>query len=103
MLTSFNASILLTIFFITIIIAALSGIIFLNKRIPVAYVRIHICIVALPPLLAFIGLLFTSNQVEAGLWYLDILAWLMAFFVLFIGLIIQRYCIRYLAVYNSVE
>lgn len=97
MLTSFNASILLTIFFITIIIAALSGIIFLNKRIPVAYVRIHICIVALPPLLAFIGLLFASNQVEAGLWYLDILAWLMAFFVLFIGLIIQRYCIRYLA------
>ncbi|MDW4428399.1 NADH dehydrogenase subunit 5 [Staphylococcus saprophyticus] len=97
MLTSFNASILLTIFFITIIIAALSGIIFLNKRIPVAYVRIHICIVALPPLLAFIGLLFASNQVVAGLWYLDILAWLMAFFVLFIGLIIQRYCIRYLA------
>src|SRR5699024_7898345 len=34
---------------------------------------------------------------EVGVWRSDVLSWLMAGFVLVIGLVIQRYCIRYLA------
>ena len=96
MFTSLNVSILLIIFFITVIVSVLSGIMFLNSRIPLAYVRIHIFLVALPPLVAFIGLIGAPKNIEVGFWYSDFLAWLMAFFVLVIGLIIQRYCVQYL-------
>lgn len=96
MLTSLNISTLLIIFFITVIISVLSGIMFLYSRIPLAYVRVHLFLVALPPLVAFLGLLFAPKNIELGIWYSDILAWLMAFFVLIIGLIIQRYCVQYL-------
>lgn len=92
-----DVSTLLTIFFITIIISVLSGIIFLNKRIPVAYVRIHICLLTLPPFVALVGLIGAPKNITVGLWYSDILAWLMSCFVLMIGLIIQRYCVRYLS------
>ncbi len=97
MLTSPNLSSLLILLFVAIFISVISGVIFLNKRISLAYVRIHICLVALPPLIAFVGLILAPKNINLGLWYSDILSWLMAFFVLVIGLIIQRYCVRYLA------
>ncbi len=90
------SSSLLTLFFIMLIVAVLSGLLFLHPRVPLSFVRIHICIVALPPLVSLVALANTSVNGNVGPWSLDSLAWLMAFFVLAIGLIIQRFSVRYL-------
>ncbi|MCG7337912.1 NADH dehydrogenase subunit 5 [Staphylococcus sp. ACRSN] len=95
--TTIDVSIFFIIFFIALSISVVSGILFLSTKLPLSYVRIHVWIVALPPMAAFIGLLVAGKNMELGIWYSDVLAWLMAFFVLGIGLIIQRYCIRYLS------
>ncbi|WP_442600015.1 NADH dehydrogenase subunit 5 [Neobacillus sp. D3-1R] len=96
MLVSLSMSLLLKIFFMTLIAAGLSGLLFLHPRVPLRYVRIHIGIVALPPLVSLAALVKSSANGTVGPWYLDSLAWLMAFFVLAIGLIIQRFSVRYL-------
>nr|WP_239584423.1 NADH dehydrogenase subunit 5 [Aquibacillus albus] len=87
---------LLTLFFISLIASGLSGLLFLHPRVPLSFVRIHIGIVALPPLVSLLALANTNVNEVVGPWYLDTLAWLMAFFVLLIGLIIQRFSVRYL-------
>ena len=76
--------------------AGLSGLLFLHPRVPLRYVQIHIGIVALPPLVSLAALVNSSANGNVAPWYLDSLAWLMAFFVLAIGLIIQRFSVRYL-------
>ncbi|GAE29367.1 NADH dehydrogenase [Halalkalibacter hemicellulosilyticusJCM 9152] len=96
MLVLANSSFFLTLFFIVLIISWLSGLLFLHPRIPLRFVRIHIGIVALPPLVSLLALANTSVNGVVGLWYVDSLAWLLAFFVLSIGLIIQRFSVRYL-------
>ncbi|MFL0366154.1 NADH dehydrogenase subunit 5 [Pseudobacillus sp. 179-B 2D1 NHS] len=96
MLVSLNLSSLLTLFFVALIASGLSGLLFLHPRIPLSFVRIHIGIVALPALISLVALANSSVNGNVGPWYLDSLAWLMAFFVLTIGLIIQRFSVRYL-------
>src|SRR5699024_9630917 len=61
------------------------------------YARIHIYIVALPAIVASLGLILSQKNIEVGIWRSDVLSWLMVGFVLVTGVIIQRYCIRYLA------
>ncbi|WP_121662116.1 NADH dehydrogenase subunit 5 [Metabacillus litoralis] len=96
MFVSLSLSSLLALFFIMLIASGLSGLLFLHPRVPLNFVRIHIGIVALPPLVSLLALVNTSGNKVVGLWYLDTLAWLMAFFVLLIGFIIQRFSVRYL-------
>ena len=96
MLVSLNSSSLLTLFFIMLTASGLSGLSFLHPRIPLGFVRIHIGIASLPPLVALLALANTRVSEVVGPWSLDTLAWLMAFFVLLIGLIIQRFSVRYL-------
>ena len=74
----------------------LSGLLFLNARIPLRFVHIHIGIAALPSLVSLLALVNNNGDRVVGPWHLDTLAWLMAFFVLTIGLIIQRFSVRYL-------
>ncbi|MEB6242561.1 NADH dehydrogenase subunit 5 [Staphylococcus gallinarum] len=97
MLASIDVSIYFIVFFVALAVAVVSGLFFLSNKLPLAYVRIHIWIVSLPVIVAFVGLLGAEKNIELGVWYSDVLAWLMTFFVLGIGLIIQRYCIRYLS------
>ncbi|WP_100330200.1 NADH dehydrogenase subunit 5 [Bacillus xiapuensis] len=96
MLVSLSSSSWLTLFFIMLIASGLSGLLFLHPRVPLSFVRIHIGIVALPPLISLLALANTTVDVIIGPWSLDSLAWLMAFFVLSIGLIIQRFSVHYL-------
>ncbi|HZH61784.1 MAG TPA: NADH dehydrogenase subunit 5 [Metabacillus sp.] len=96
MLVSLSLSSLLTLFFIVLIVSGLSGLLFLHPRVPLSFVRIHIGIVALPPLVSLVAFANSSVKGNVGPWSLDSLAWLMAFFVLAIGLIIQRFSVRYL-------
>ncbi|MGS2778843.1 NADH dehydrogenase subunit 5 [Robertmurraya sp. GLU-23] len=86
----------LSLFFMMLGISAISGLLFLHPRVPLSFVRIHIGLLALPSLVSLLVLLNTSVSGVVGPWSLDPLAWLMAFFVLGIGLIIQRYSVRYL-------
>ncbi|MFH0348098.1 NADH dehydrogenase subunit 5 [Bacillus vallismortis] len=90
------SSSLLTLFFIMLITSGISGLLFLHPRVPLSFIRIHIGILALPPLVSLVILANGSVNGNVGPWYLDSLAWLMAFFVLAIGLIIQRFSVRYL-------
>ena len=71
-------------------------IIVLHARIPLRFVHIHIGIAALPSLVSLLALVNNNGDRVVGPWHLDTLAWLMAFFVLTIGLIIQRFSVRYL-------
>ena len=87
---------LVLLFFITLSVACLSGLIFLHPKIPLRYVRIHICIVALPPLASLLALINTNMNEVVGPWNLDSLAWLLVLFVLSMGLIIQRFSVRLL-------
>nr|WP_276608236.1 NADH dehydrogenase subunit 5 [Aquibacillus halophilus] len=91
-----SSSSLLTLFFVMLIASGLSGLLFLLPRVPLGFIRIHIGIVALPPLVSLFALINTGVNENVGPFYLDFLAWLMAFFVLTIGLIIQRFSVRYL-------
>lgn len=96
MLVSLSLSSLLTLFFMTLIASGISGLLFLHPRVPLGYIRIHIGILALPPLVSLVNLANKSVEGNVGPWYFDSLAWLMTFFVLTIGLIIQRFSVRYL-------
>ncbi|WP_439024655.1 NADH dehydrogenase subunit 5 [Bacillus halotolerans] len=96
MLVSLSLSSLLTLFFITLIASGISGLLFLHPRVSLGFVRIHIGILALPPLVSLVILANRSVNGNVGPWHFDSLAWLMTFFVLTIGLIIQRFSVRYL-------
>ncbi|MFP7233023.1 NADH dehydrogenase subunit 5 [Bacillus subtilis] len=96
MLVSLSLSSLLTLFFMTLIASGISGLLFLHPRVPLSYVRIHIGILALPPLVSLVNLANRGVEGNVGPWYFDSLAWLMTFFVLAIGFIIQRFSVRYL-------
>ncbi|MFX3623741.1 MAG: NADH dehydrogenase subunit 5 [Ectobacillus sp.] len=96
MLVSLNFLSFPTAFFASLAVTALSALLLLYPRIPLNMVHIHVGIVALPPLTALLALVTNNTNGVFGPWRLDPLAWLMALFVLTIGLIIQRYSVRYL-------
>ncbi|AJQ59829.1 NADH-quinone oxidoreductase subunit L [Bacillus thuringiensis] len=96
MLISLSSSTLLTLFFMALSASWLSGLLFLHARIPLRFVHIHIGIAALPSLVSLLALVNNNGDRVVGPWHLDTLAWFMAFFVLTIGLIIQRFSVRYL-------
>ncbi|THE13130.1 NADH dehydrogenase subunit 5 [Bacillus timonensis] len=83
-------------FFILLTLSLLSAFIFLHPKVPLNYVRTHITIIALPPIMAITVLLFESGSVIIGPWHMDSLSWLLAAFVLTVGLIVQRFSVRYL-------
>ncbi|MEH7120008.1 NADH dehydrogenase subunit 5 [Neobacillus vireti] len=85
-----------TAFFFTLAISLLSGILLLYRRIPISFIRFHIGIISLPPIVALLGLVTNYGRVMFGPWCFDSLSWLLALFVLTIGLIVQRYSVRYL-------
>lgn len=93
---SFSVSPLLTLFFVTLILSGLSGLIMLSNRVPLGFVRLHIGIIALPPLVAFVALFKVGGKEIIGPWHLDSLAWFLACFILSVGLVIQRFSVHYL-------
>lgn len=93
---SINLSSLLTLYFVLIIISSLSGLMFLHPRVPLSFIRIHIYVVSLLPMVSLLALANTTVSNNFVYWLQDSLAWLMAFFILSIGLVIQRFSVRYL-------
>ncbi|MDQ0188874.1 NADH dehydrogenase subunit 5 [Alicyclobacillus cycloheptanicus] len=85
-------------FFLSLMLLALSAAMVLHPRVPVRFVRIHVGISGLPPLLALVNLMThrTGTSPTFGPWHLDALAWLTALFVLTIGFVVQRYSVHQL-------
>lgn len=81
--------------FITLVIAILSGLLFLNQSVPIKYINIHLYLV-LPIIIGIIGLLTVKDREQIGPFTLDHLAWLMGSFILVLGFIIQKFSARYL-------
>ena len=72
-----DAHIFLTLLFLTLTISILSSLFFLIKKVPPKYARIHIYIVALPAIVASLGLILSQKNIEVGIWRSDVLSWLM--------------------------
>jgi NAD(P)H-quinone oxidoreductase subunit 5 len=85
-----------SVFFILLTVSVLSGLFLISPKFPLQFVRIHIGINALPPVVALIALISNHEGVSFGPWRFDNLTWLLALFVLTVGLIVQRYSVHYL-------
>lgn len=85
-----------TIFFITLAVSIFSAILLLVRRIPLNYIQIHIGIIALPPITAVMALIVNHKATIFGPWNFDPLSWLVAAFVLSIGLIVQKFSLHFL-------
>lgn len=84
------------VFLILLLLSVCSALLILIPKIPLGYVRIHIGILSLSPITAFLALVSNIGSVKIGFWRFDSLSWLWAMFVLTLGLIVQRYSTRYL-------
>lgn len=96
MLNELNLDLLPGLFLLMLAISLLISVIFLHPKTPLYFVRIHVGFIAVPPLVALIALIFHHERIMVGPWYFNSLSWLLAFFVLTIGCIVQRFCVRYL-------
>ncbi|SEN35609.1 NADH dehydrogenase subunit 5 [Lihuaxuella thermophila] len=85
-----------TAFSVSLAVCILSALFFLHPRVPLGFIRLHMGIITLPVLIALFALITTDASTVIGPWRLDSLAWLMVLFVLTIGLVVQRYSVRYL-------
>jgi NAD(P)H-quinone oxidoreductase subunit 5 len=85
-----------TAFFFVLAVSLLSALFLLYRRIPLYFVRFHIGIISLPPIVALLGLVTNKGREMFGPWCFNSLSWLLALFVLTISLIVQRYSVRYL-------
>ncbi|MED4202504.1 NADH dehydrogenase subunit 5 [Neobacillus mesonae] len=89
------------VFMIFLTLSLISALCILNSRVPLSFVRIHVGIITFPPIIALIGLFTNTGSISFGPFRYDSLSWLLAAFVLTIGLIVQRYSVRYLYGDNS--
>nr|WP_106779492.1 NADH dehydrogenase subunit 5 [Lysinibacillus timonensis] len=96
MLNQLEISTLPIVYLILLGISVLNSLIILNPKTPLHLVRIHVGFLAFPPLLAFIALILNHERIVIGPMYFNSLSWLLAFFVLTIGFIVQRFCVHYL-------
>ncbi|MED4913778.1 NADH dehydrogenase subunit 5 [Parageobacillus thermoglucosidasius] len=77
-------------------IVFISSLLLLDRRVPLCYVRVHVGVMVLPAAVALAGLVFANHHVTVGLWRSDMLGWFMALFILALGWMIERFCLRYL-------
>ena len=84
-------SVLLILFLITLLLAMISGLIFLSASIPTQYIKIHMYIIVLPIIVGLIGLFTVNNPIIIGPFTLDKLAWLMGSFILILGLLYKSF------------
>ncbi|MBL4953559.1 NADH dehydrogenase subunit 5 [Neobacillus sp. YIM B02564] len=88
---------LLAIAFLLILaVSLLSALFLLHPKVPLSFVQIHVGMVTLLPIIALVALVMNDRVVNLGPFRFDSLSWLVAMFVLTIGLIVQRFSIRYI-------
>ena len=83
-------------FFIAIAFSIVSSIFLFFSKVSLNYVRFHIGVISLPPIIALVGLIFQKNSIVWGPWHFNSLSWLLVVFVLTMGLIVQRFSVHYL-------
>lgn len=87
---------LFSLFVIALIIALISGLLFLAPVMPMRYIKLHLYILVMPVLFAVIGFFGIHGQHVLGPFKIDRLSWLLAGFVMALGFIIQKFSMRYL-------
>ena len=83
-------------FFIVIAFSLISSIFLFFSKVSLNYVRFHIGVISLPPIIALFALIFQKDPMIWGPWHFNSLSWLLAVFVLTMGLIVQRFSVHYL-------
>ena len=83
-------------FLIVIAFSLISSIFLFFSKVSLNYVRFHIGVISLPPIIALLALIFQKNPMIWGPWHFNSLSWLLAVFVLTMGLIVQRFSVHYL-------
>ena len=83
-------------FLIVIAFSLISSIFLFFSKVSLNYVRFHIGVISLPPIIALFALIFQKNPMIWGPWHFNSLSWLLAVFVLTMGLIVQRFSVHYL-------
>lgn len=91
-----SSQLLVILFFITISVAMLSGLLYLLPKLPIKYIKIHLILIVLPIIVTTVGLFSVSEREVVGPFALDKLAWLMGCFILLLGFVIQKFSMRYL-------
>ncbi|MEW8986157.1 MAG: NADH dehydrogenase subunit 5 [Bacillus sp. (in: firmicutes)] len=84
------------VFFISVAVSVISSLLLLHSKIPLRFVRMHIVLHSLPPVIVLVALNFHHKGGNFGPWRFDHLSWILALFVLTVGLIVQRYSVHYL-------
>jgi NAD(P)H-quinone oxidoreductase subunit 5 len=84
------------LFCIVVAVSLFSSLFLLYPKAPLNYVRIHIGVISLPPIVALFALIFHRDNSIWGPLQFHSLSWLLAVFVLTIGLIVQRFSVHYL-------
>ncbi|MCE5037597.1 NADH dehydrogenase subunit 5 [Staphylococcus auricularis] len=91
-----SIQLLFMLFLAALVLCILSSLILISPITSRNYIKVHLWLLALPPIIAVVGLFSTERPIITDFWQLDPLAWLLASFVLFIGLILQRFSFNYL-------
>ncbi len=78
------------------VLALGSSTVLLHKKVPITFLYIHIAIIAIPPIIAMTALFLQNQSIVFGPFQFNTLSWLLALFVLTMGLLVQRYTVRYL-------
>lgn len=96
MLNSLDPVLLPVVFLILLAISAMSCLFLLYSKTPLSFTHIHVGLSALPPFVALLALFLNNEPIIVGPLHFNALTWLVAFFVLTVSLIVQRFCIHYL-------
>ena len=83
-------------FLIVIAFSLISSIFLFFSEVSLNYVRFHIGVISLPPIIALLALILQKDPMIWGPWHFNSLSWLLAVFVLTMGLIVQRFSVHYL-------
>ncbi|WP_071394302.1 NADH dehydrogenase subunit 5 [Bacillus tuaregi] len=84
------------LFLIFLAVSLLSSVLLLFSKVSLNYISIHIGVVSLPPIVALLALIFQKNDLIWGPWHFQSLSWLLALFVLTMGLLVQRFCVHFM-------
>lgn len=84
------------LYIIFLVVSLCSSIILLIPKVSLNYVQIHIGVLSLPPLVALLALILHADNIIWGPLHFNTLTWLLAVFVLTVGLIVQRFSVHFL-------
>lgn len=91
-----NASLFLVAYLASLGLTATSGLLFLSKRVPLRYVRVHVNLFTIPFLTAVAALIMATGSPHVGPFAPTRLGWVIAAYVALLALVVEKFSVRYL-------